>query len=240
MMKKRLLALTLATTLALGSTMMVSAADTTIDDAAAAAAGQEVEGSSTVTVPTIKVTVPTTADFVINPYQTEYTGEDGLKGNSQIISAEQTITNESSVAVAVNVSELTAKGVSDGITIVTTEPTAKTTEKAAFLYLEVTDKVDEAGKAAFETGYKKAANQVVVPLAVEADPVNKVKEVKAASKDAIVTLEKGSETATKASYKIGGSVVANPTAAETTPWAATDAIGVSFKFTFTPQVVAGN
>ncbi|MBD5464945.1 MAG: hypothetical protein HDR22_03870 [Lachnospiraceae bacterium] len=226
MMKKRLLALTLATTLALGSTMMVSAADTTIDDAAAAAAGQEVEGSSTVTVPTIKVTVPTTADFVINPYQTEYTGEDGLKGNSQIISAEQTITNESSVAVAVNVSELTAKGVSEGITIVTTAPTAKTTEKAAFLYLEVTD------KEAFETGYKKAENQVVIPLAGE--------KVKAASKDAIVTLAEGSVAATTAKYKIGGSVVANPTAAETTPWAATDAIGVSFKFTFTPQVVAGN
>lgn len=226
MMKKRLLALTLATTLALGSTMMVSAADTTIDDAAAAAAGQEVEGSSTVTVPTIKVTVPTTADFVINPYQTEYTGEDGLQGNSQIISAEQTITNESSVAVAVNVSELTAKGVSEGITIVTTAPTAKTTEKAAFLYLEVTD------KEAFETGYKKAENQVVIPLAGE--------KVKAASKDAIVTLAEGSVAATTAKYKIGGSVVANPTAAETTPWAATDAIGVSFKFTFTPQVVAGN
>ncbi len=239
MMKKRLLALTLATTLALGSTMMVSAADTEISDATAAAAGQEVEGSSTVTVPTIKVTVPTTADFVINPYQLSY-NEDGLTGNSQIISAEQTITNESSVAVAVNVSELTAKGVSDGITIVTTAPTAKTTDKAAFLYLEVTDKVDGEGKGTFETGYKKAENQVVIPLAVEADAANKVKEVKAASKDAIVTLAKGSETATKANYKIGGSVVANPTAEGTTPWTSTDAIGVSFKFTFTPQVVAGN
>ncbi|MBD5545540.1 MAG: hypothetical protein HDR01_15175 [Lachnospiraceae bacterium] len=222
MMKKRLLALTLAATLALGSTMMVSAAD--LEDAAAAATGQEVEGSSTVTVPTIKVTVPTTADFVINPYQTEYS-EDGLIGNSQIISAEQTITNESAVAVAVNVSDLTAKDVTEGITIVTTAPTAKTTDKAAFLYLEVTDQT-------FAESYTKAANQVVIPLAGE--------KVKAASKDAIVTLAKGDETATTAKYKIGGSVVANPTAEGTTPWATTDSIGVSFKLTFTPQIVASN
>lgn len=225
MMKKKLLALTLATTLALGSTMMVSAADEVIGDAAGAAAGQEVTGDSTVTVPTIKVTVPTTADFVINPYKLSYDSGSGLTGNSQIISAEQTIKNESSVAVAVNVSDLTAKDVSEGITIVTTAPTAKTTDKAAFLYLEVTDQT-------FADNYTKAANQVVIPLAGE--------KVKAASKDAIVTLAKGDEAATTAKYKIGGSVVANPTAEGMTPWATTDAIGVSFKFTFTPQIVAGN
>lgn len=226
-MKRKLLALTLAMTTLVGSTMMVSAAD--ITDAEGAATGQEITGGSEMSLPVINVTVPTTADIVINPYQLSYKDLDaGITGNSQIISAEQEIVNKSNVAVAVNVSDLQVKNASEGITITTSAINAKTTNKAALLYLEV---IDEAGK--FEESYNtKSTSQVAIPKPDE--------KVKAASKAAIVTLKAGNETATKAKFKIGGSVVANPVDGEgvSTPWVDDDSIELGFKFTFTPQIVS--
>lgn len=226
-MKRKLLALTLAMTTLVGSTMMVSAAD--ITGAAGAAKGQEITGGSEMSLPEIKVTVPTTADIVINPFQLSYKDEDaGITGNSQIISAEQEIVNESNVAVAVNVSDLQVKNASEGITITTSAISAKTTNKSALLYLEV---IDAAGN--FGTGFDAKSNsQVAIPK-----PDTKVK---AASKAAIVTLNAGNETATKAKFKIGGNVVANPVDGEgvSTPWVDEDSIELGFKFTFTPQIVS--
>lgn len=224
-MKRKLLALTLAMTTLVGSTMMVSAAD--ITDAEGAATGQEITGESEMSLPVIKVTVPTTADIVINPFQLSY-DKDGVTGNSQIISAEQEITNESNVAVAVNVSDLQVKNASEGITITTSAINAKTTNKAALLYLEV---IDATGT--FGTGFDaKSTSQVAIPK-----PEGKVI---AASKAAIVTLKAGNETATKAKFKIGGNVVANPVDGEgvSTPWVDEDSIELGFKFTFTPQIVS--
>lgn len=228
-MKRKLLALTLAMTTLVGSTMMASAAE--ISDAEGAAAGQEVTGESEITLPEIKVTVPTTADIVINPFQLSYDSGDGVTGSSQIISVEQEIKNESNVAVAVNVSDLQVTDASEGISIVTTALTSKNTEKAAFLYLEVTDG-DKCADA-----YSKAANQIAIPKPDGA-------KVVAASKEAIVTLAAGDEAATTAKFKIGGNVVANPVkvnenkTTESAPWVNTDSIELGFKFTFTPQIVS--
>lgn len=238
-MKRKLVALILAATMVAGTGLTASAADTTatIDAMDKAGAGQEITGAGEVNLPTIKVTVPTTADIVINPYQMEYTkdGDTDPLGSSQIISAEQEITNESNVAVAVNVVDLTATEVAEGVTISTTALTDKVTTKSAFLYLEVV-KDDTDFAAAYNA---KAANQVVVPYVKEGDT-----KTKKGAKDAIVTLEAGDTTATKAKFKIGGSVVANPTKlsedkkstiADT--WSEEDKFGISFKFTFTPQVI---
>lgn len=234
-MKKKVLSFILASAMMVGSALTVCAADTDIASAEDAAAGAEITGSSEMNLPTIKITVPTTANIVINPYKMSYKDDTtGLEGNSQIISAQQEISSLSNVAVAVNVKELTTTGVSDDITIQTAALTSKITTKSAFLYLEVVG-ADTEGKYTFAEAYNKSsASQVVIPNYVENGKVEK------ASKDAIVVLPKSDETnATKAAFKINGEVVANPVGSdgESAPWTDSDSIGISFKFTFAPQVV---
>lgn len=234
-MKRKLLALTLAITTLMSTSMMVSAGS--LENSASLSTGQEVTGESTVGLPTIKVTVPTTADIVINPYKINYNDADaGITGNSQIVSAEQEISNESDVAVAVNVSDLQVTNISEGITI-TTASTAKETSKAAFLYLEVIDAM-ESGAAFADAFNAKSTQQLAIPYIASGDT-----KTKKASKDAIVTLKAGNETPQKAKFKIGGDVVANPVTTNSdktttqTPWTEDDSIQIGFKFTFTPQVV---
>lgn len=156
-MKKKLAALVLAVTMVMGTGLTVCAE--TISDMAGAAEGQTITGDATLNLPTIKVTVPTTADIVINPFQMVYTDSEDNKSSDQIICVPQDIVNESNVAVAVNVADLTAKDVSDGILISTTALTDKITTKSAFLYLEVVE--DGAEFAAYNS---KNANQVVIPM----------------------------------------------------------------------------
>lgn len=241
-MKKKLLTLILASTMLVGATLTVNAEE--IADSAAAAEGSEITGSSTVNLPTIKITVPTTADIIINPYQMTYEDEDaGITGNSQIISAEQEIESLSNVAVAVNVKDLTTTGVTDGINIETAALTNKVVTKSAFLYLEVVN-AEENGSYAFADAYNKSStSQIIIPNSEALDA--KGKEIEAASKDAIVVLAASDETTpTTAAFKINGSVVANPVVVDeetdektAAPWTDADSIGISFKFTFSPQVV---
>lgn len=237
-MKKRLAALALAATMVVGSGLTVCASSATISDMAGAAAGQEITGEAEMTLPIISVTVPTTADIVINPFQMEY-DKDGVKGDTQIICVAQDIVNESNVAIAVNVAELTAKDVSEGILISTTPLTDKITTKSAFLYVEVV-KV-EGDKATFAAKYDaKSTNQVVVPYVKDGDT-----KTKKGAKDAVVVLgaKPTDGDGPKAQFTINGAVVANPTkvnedkTVSPAPWLASDTLKVSFKFTFTPQIV---
>ncbi|MCM1119458.1 MAG: hypothetical protein NC543_08875 [bacterium] len=235
-MKKRLAALALAATMVIGSGLTVCASSASISDMAGAAAGQEITGDASMNLPTISVTVPTTANIVINPFQMEYEDGDGNKNSNQIICVPQDIVNDSNVAIAVNVAELTAKNVSDGILISTTALTDKTTTKSAFLYVEV----KEDGKDFAAKYDAKSTNQVVVPYVKDGDT-----KTKKGAKDAVVVL--GAKPAdgdgTKAQFTINGAVVANPTQVNTdktvspAPWLASDTLTVSFKFTFTPQIV---
>lgn len=234
-MKKRLAALALAATMVVGSGLTVCASSASISDMAGAAAGQEITGDASMNLPVIAVTVPTTADIVINPFQMEYE-KDGVTGDAQIICVAQDIVNESNVAIAVNVAELTAKDVSDGILISTTPLTDKTTTKSAFLYVEV----KEDGKDFAAKYDAKSTNQVVVPYVKDGDT-----RTKKGAKDAVVVLGAKPEDGdgTKAQFTINGAVVANPTkvnedkTVSPAPWLASDTLTVSFKFTFTPQIV---
>lgn len=239
-MKKKLAALVLAATMIMGAGLNVCASGT-ISDMAGAGTGQEITGTGEMNLPTIKVIVPTTVDFVINPFQMEYAtdpDDPSTKSSSQIICAPQEIANASDVAIAVNVSELTAKAVPEGVLISTTALTSKTTTKSAFLYLEVKKDGEE-----FKTSYGTTnTNQVVVPYVKEGDT-----KTKKGAKDALVVLAAGTDDAPqKAQFVLGGSVVANPTVINSdktvsaAPWTDADKFNVSFKFTFTPQVVTAS
>lgn len=237
MIRRKLMAAALATTLVLSSSVLAFADDQNITDIAGLATGKEITGTSTVNSPTINVTVPASADIIINPFKMEYTNDSITTPNkSQVISAEQSIKNESDVAVAVNVAELKAEP-SEGVTLATTSTSGgKVTAKTAFMYLEVVDK-----NATFAEKYDaKAATQMAIPGIAASDT-----KTKAASKTNIITLGKKADATAEAKFKIGGDVVANPTKIDTSskatiddPWTSSDTISVKLKLTFTPQVAA--
>lgn len=244
-MKKKILSMFLAATMIIGATTTVSAdftpntAVSTDTSVSGIVAGHEVSGTTAMSLPTIKVTVPTALNVVINPYKIEYKNKtvSTMKGSDQIVCLEQTIKNESDVAVEVNVKDLKVTEVSkdndkDAITISATPITDKDTDKKVFLYMEVQPKA-----TAFEAAYNKSSvNQIVIPYVKEGDTKTKVGE-----KDKIVELGVGSTTATEAKFKIGGNVVVNPTKMDTdtkkpvsNPWTESDMVTLSVKFTFTP------
>lgn len=240
MIRRKLLTVALATTLALSSSVLAFADDQTISDVAGLASGQAVTVNSEVKDPTIEVTVPSSAKVVINPYKATYEDENSEQQNKQVVTAAQTITNNSDVGVAVNVEELKAVP-SEGVTISATSvggAKSSVTTKSAFLYLEMvggkSDKTDFA--AAYDA---KSANQLVIP-GIKADD----SKTQPASKDSMVILGSKTETGKNtAKFQITGDVVAIPTKVDTDTkktvkdlWGTSDTINVTFKLTFTPQV----
>lgn len=234
-MKKKFLSLVLVSTMVLGSAITAFAADGTIDSMAGTGTGQEITGDAEVAVPTIKITVPTSVDIKINPYKIKATvGEKQI--SDQIATVPQEIKNESNVGVAVNIENLKAK--SDTVAVSASSLAGKSGAKAVFLYLDVQD--GAADSADFTRAYD-AKTMIACPAAAAGATDDKIKAV---SKTNVVTLSAGDQTATKASFKMRGDVVVNPTKTEnkTTvadPWTDSDTVSFGFKFTFTPQVNAG-
>lgn len=235
-MKKKLLSLALVSAMVLGSTITASA-EGNINTPALAGSGQEITGSSTVKTPTIDITVPTTAEVVINPYKMKAT-IDEKDYTDQIATVPQEIENSSDVKVAVNVENLKAVPTS-GVAISSSSLASKTSgAKSVFLYLEVVAGGKDA--AQFKGSYD-SKTMLACPAAAAGLEEEKIKAV---SKAAIITLDEKNGATTKASFKMGGDVIANPTKVnddKTTsadPWTADDNISFSFKFTFTPQINA--
>lgn len=234
-MKKKLLALVLATVMTFGASMTVFAADTSVTDITTAA---EVEGEATVKTPTIKVTVPSSINVVLNPFQIAHTfSDDTTVYKNQVISVPVEISSASNVALAVNVSDLKAYPTdqySKAVLASKSVAGGKITTKSVYLYLEVV-------KGAASTA--KFSGSGLVPAATteaEADNATGTKQ------DAIITLDAATPGATAdadptpsvATFKVGGDMVANPVKEDGSadPWTTDDKVSISFKFTFTPQL----
>ncbi|WP_313238439.1 hypothetical protein [Sporosarcina ureae] len=164
--------------------------------------GQEVKSEGTLKLPTISVTIPTTHGFLLNPYNLEEAG--------QIVSAEATISNASTVDVDVSLKSATA-------VIENTDPKAK-----AVLGM-VTDKI---------TSKTVELNLIVTPTAgtllLDGGKLN-ITGKNAATK--LVTLNKTNGAAT---LKYEGKTVANPL---NNPWSAADKISLTSIYTFSPVLV---
>lgn len=216
-MKHKILASVLAVTMAMGMSMTAFAADTAITapDGTSGIYGAELTGDSIVKVPTIKITVPSALSQVaINPYKMKYT-VDSKEYTDQIVFAEQTIKNESDVAVSVNIAELKA-GIESGsdAVIATAAPTEKTTTKSVFMYLELKDKA-----GTYKDAYKSSEQTQLL-----------VGGTKASAKTDMIEL---AATTGEANFKLAGAVATRPAK----DWTDKDKITVSLKFTFTPQTV---
>lgn len=183
-------------------------ADEVIESVEGAVGGQEVVSEAELELPTIKVTIPTTQGFIVNPFNLEDAG--------QIVSTEATIKNESNVAVEVSLKSALAEiGATDPKQkAVLAAITAKTTAKTIELRLLV-----GAGTGAtLETG-----------LPVEGVLITgKEKDIKLAK------LDIGDETASEVTIEYGGKVLANPAG---NPWTAADTIKVTSIYSFVPVVI---
>lgn len=224
-MKRKLLAAVLSMSMILGTGMSALAADVDTATDGIYSSG-EISGTADVTLPIVKVTVPSSlGDVVLNPYQMEVTvGDDAVQ--DQILTAEQQIQNFSNVGVAVNVSSLVAtKEDGSDVIFATAALKGNETTKSVFMYMEmIGDGEDAAYKGSYDA---KATNQILVST----------KETK---KDNVILLDKSPDSSTEAvgseatigKFKFVGTATTKPAKA----WAATDSFTIKMKFTFIPQV----
>lgn len=224
-MKRKLLAAVLSMSMILGTGMSALAADVDTAEDGIYSSG-EISGTTDVTLPIVKVTVPSSlGDVVLNPYKMEVTvGDDTVQ--EQILTAEQQIQNFSNVGVAVNVSSLVAtKEEGSDVIFATAALKGNETTKSVFMYMEM---IGEEEGADYKGSYDaKATNQILVST----------KETK---KDNVILLDKSSDSSTEAAgntatvgkFKFVGTATTKPAKA----WAATDSFTIKMKFTFIPQV----
>lgn len=135
---RRLLTAALCTTLLTGSTLTAAAADATV-------AGQEttIDGANTVEDPIYSVTIPATLEFAVDAFE--------QKGEGQIVSTDISCTNNSNVAVKMNVALTVADGITaDTVTFATSADDVSTEEdvKSVFMQAQVAETVTETKNAA--------------------------------------------------------------------------------------------
>ena len=180
---------------------------------AAVAEGVTVTATGETLGATIDINMPTTMDFIINPY--------GLEDEAQIISPELTIENCGDTDVQVTLSNLTAdittgaNGTAATLATALVDP-AKSTKKEIFLFLQPQDA--EGNYAEFNS--KTDAGKVVKATGFKAIALDKL--AKPANKDA---------DGGKLTMKLMGNANGNAT------WTADDKVVVTPVFTFAPCVI---
>lgn len=199
--------------------------------AVAFASGNETKVTGSTEVPTINVTVPTTAAFVVNPYglSLDHDNDNATPDvTDQIISdvAYLKSTTETALRVTATVTG-EAKG-NTKLATATTQGAKAPTTNSVFLYFEIGKATadDGNGDPTWGTAYDaKATNQILVAA-------------KATTKADVVVMDKcpdptDADSATIAAYRLAGDAVSAPAVA----WAATDTVDVTVAFTFLPTVV---
>lgn len=177
--------------------------------------------------PTIKVTVPSTGDVILNPYELPVT-IDAQSSRAQIVSTTGVIANESDVPIQVDVTVTGKINEGSNMSLVTTSTKKSTsTSKRAFIYFEI-QPMDTADtrKVIWDAAYKSTQRN---HIAVTTSGRSKVNTVVLAS----TTLD--GEIAEKggyAAFRLTGDAVVNPRKA----WTEDDGLTVEIAFTFVPLV----
>jgi hypothetical protein len=142
MLNKRIMSLSLAALTTAALAMPALADDTPSNTAASTTTNTSTEVETTFAEVNIAVTVPTTGTATINPYGLPVTVKDGntevatITGH-QITTQPLYITNNGDIDLSIGATVTATVDSGAGMEIVTTAPTDKTTEKQAFVYLEV-------------------------------------------------------------------------------------------------------
>lgn len=218
MRAKKLLATLLATTMVFGTTMSVFAAEPISAPDENGVYSSTVEGNSEITTPTIKITVPTSVSLTIDPYNI------GNKG--QIASEDQFIKNESNVPISVGMG-LYATKADETCEIVLATAALKGTEttKSVFAYADIVASDDGSTATHAEAFDTKSTSQFALAYGTAEKHTTKAN---------MITLAKGSESATYAAYRFQGAATTKNAKA----WASTDVLTVTVVFNFTPVLQA--
>lgn len=210
-MNKRFVAGMLSSAFVLSLGMSAFAADDAVLDGTTWT--NDVTVTVTTEVPTIKVTLPTTADITINPYKMEVE-VDGETYSESIISPEYTITNESDCGVKITA---TASATAGGDAVIASSALKGTeSTKSIFLYID-----SAYGDVAYADAYNsKSTNQLAITS-------------KEASKT-IMELAAGADAAQEGTYMIKGDAASAPDE----PWKATDTATVTLSFKVDPVAAA--
>lgn len=243
-MNKKFISSVLAGACALSMTSIAAFADVTLPADSTAVASdwgtdgnfvQPIEVSSSIQTPTLKVTVPTTAAVLVNPYKIAVTVAGGTIDDT-IISPEYSVKNESNCAVAVTVTaSAKVKDTTNKEVSIATKPlTGTETKKTAFMYVESTETQGTYCADGFIA--KAVATKGLTGDALDAANTTNAymaKQMALTTKDTskvLMTLKAGDTTATENWFKIQGEAASNTA----TPWAAKDAIDVGLTLKISP------
>lgn len=215
---KKILSLALALALVLTLTVPAFAGSTTTTPTNAT----EFTGSTE--APTVSVTVPASATFVVNPYKMSVQNAAGDDVTDQVVAATQYVTNLSDVPLTVDV---TVTGTTEGNAAFATSSTQGSrapTTNSVFLYAEFGAATANDGSAdpTWGTAYSTTAtNQVLVGA-------------RATSKKGVAKLAATDGSAANyLAYKLAGDAASAPT----TAWTDADKVKVSVAFTFTAGAI---
>lgn len=225
MKTKRILAAILACSMAFGMSVNALAAD--LDGTA----DGTIPGEGTVTPAVIKVSVPTSLNFVIDPYN--------LDGKGQVVPSVGLIQNLSNVDVDLVVSACTGAPVANsGAKIATALPTATTTNNDAYLAVRtiLCKSTDTALKIPLldTTTNKFKAASATVAGDVLATTAGGGKGMLLASLEKAVGANPSAGVDDKGVIQIG--VVGAVATAPTTPWKAADTLKVDLTFKIVPKL----
>lgn len=234
-MNKKLISSVLAGACALSMTSISAfAADAVVTELGTDGyASQEVTVTSKTEMPTLKVTIPTAADLVVNPYKLNVTTP--ITGSDTIISPEYEIKNESNCGVTVSA---TVKATPGGAAAIATSPLKGTeTTKSVFMYLETTATTDTYyGSYVAKEIKPTKTNPTLSPDEEAANAACKAQmaiTTKDTTKD-IATLAAGDTAAQSIFFKIQGDAVTAPK----TPWLAADKVDLALTLKITPNANA--
>lgn len=197
---------------------------------------QPVTVDSSIKTPTLKVTVPTSATVIVNPYKIAVTlGGDTL--DDTIISPEYEIKNESDCGVTVTVTAgAKVKDATNKDVTISAKPLKGTeTKKTTFMYVEATTTQgsyrEEGYMEKAEKADKNADAETIAAVAAKNAYMDRqmVLATKEASKD-LIKLDANGGDNTSAWFKIQGSAASNTA----TPWNVKDVIDVTLSLKIAP------
>lgn len=175
-------------------------------------------------LPTIRVTVPSTGNVYLNPYEltVSVNGEDT---NDQIISTPCCIANESNIPLKVDVNVTCEVGANSDMALAgSSTKVSSSTSKEAFIYFEMQSaNTSDVNDVQWDTEYD-SSKHIVITTAEDGASKEDVLTLAAMTSDGEVA-EGG-----YASFRLTGDAVRAPT----TAWTSNDNIIVTVAFTFTP------
>lgn len=173
--------------------------------------------TGTTQAPVIAVNVPTSMDYILNPYQ--------ITGKPQVLAPEFTIENKSDVPINVMVSDCKpAAALPSGVSLVSKAPTEKSTAKEAYIYLRATVGTTVDQKAAYTKASATTAGDVLVSGEALAAPV------------LLASLKAGDGAAAADGGTAKGSFLGTLSTPKEDPWVAADKFDVSVVYKFVPQL----